>query len=301
MTNKLFTILLIFLFASTKMEANPIPFTLVKKSIIVLATVDDISGYFIVDTGTPYLILNDYYFNGSVTDHSIKGLVGNEMNIYKNEVNLKISNLNLNRVEAVVLPLDHLCQTKGVNLLGLIGTNVLKYFKMTIDFDTSELELHQVGKKPEAEQFSNAPDVSFEFRWRGGMPIINTEVGNSKVVLGLDTGAGINVLDHQKGAQLAGHLTMNKTVEVFGLDSESESLQSGLLHNVTIENYYCPEMKVVLASMERFKGVHSDLNLVDGLLGYEFLKHFRSVINFKKGRIDLYQRSHSVEKYMVAR
>lgn len=297
MTNKIVTILIILGFGTTKMDADPIPFTLVKKSIMVLATVNGTSGYFMVDTGTPYLILNDDYFKGVATDNTIKGLVGEEMDLYKKEVSLQISDLKQNRVEAVILPLDHICRIKGVNIMGLIGTSVLKYYKMTIDFDASQLELLEVNRRSEAKSSGPAADLSFEFQWRGGIPIITTGVGTRSLVLGLDTGAGINVLDHQIGEQLADYLTMNRTVDIFGLDDASESLQSRLLHHVTIEGYYCPEMKVVLTSMRRFKGVHSELNAIDGLLGYEFFKQFRCVINFKKSRIDLYLRNHPAERY----
>lgn len=301
MTNGVFTVIAILLLSAIKMEADPIPFRLVSNTILIEATVNNISGYFIVDTGTPYLVLNEEFFKGVPTNDKIRGLVGGEMDLYKQKVDLMIGDLKWNRVEAILLSLDHLSRLKGVTILGLIGTKVLKYFEMTIDFDTLELELNRAFGRSNSENTDYPPDAAFEFYWRGGMPTITTEVGNNNLVFGLDTGAGINVLDSHKGKQLTEFLTTGDKVKLFGLASESQNMQSGLIHNVIIENYYCPEMKVVLTSLKRFKGVNSELNAVDGLLGYEFLKQFRSVINFKKNTISLYYRNHRSEKYIVAR
>ncbi|PHN02186.1 hypothetical protein CRP01_33155 [Flavilitoribacter nigricans DSM 23189 = NBRC 102662] len=155
-------------------------------------------------------------------------------------------------MEAITLSLEYLCLIKGMNIMGLIGTNVLKYYMMTIDFDASESHLHKVNNRSEMEQPGHAPDVSFAFRWRGRMPIISKKVGSSTLILGLDTGAGINVLDQQKGELLADHLTLSRAVPIIGLDAARENLQSGLLHSLVIDDYNCQEIRVVLTSTSRF-------------------------------------------------
>ncbi len=212
-----------------------------------------------------------------------------------------IDDLKWNRVEAALLPLDHLSRLKGVTIMGLIGNSVLNHFKLSVDFDALKLELVKITKKSASEKTGRLPDASFKFAWRGGIPVIKTIVGGQSLIFGLDTGAGINVLNRKKGEQLVDHLTMTDSVEVFGMDKRSQNLQSGLIHNVIIENYYCPEMKIVLVSMSRFKGLDNQLNVVDGFLGYEFLKYFRTEVNFKKRVISLYYRNDLAKNYIVAR
>lgn len=301
MINRIFALIVVFLLVSTKMEADSIPFKLVRKSILVEATVNNVSGYFILDTGTPSLVLNNQYFEGQLTGEKMIGLVGKEMNIYKTEVNLTMGDLKWSRVEAALTSLDHLSGLKGVPILGLIGNNVLKYFELTINFDALKLELVKNKKKTTSEKDSRLPDVSFKFAWRAGIPVVKTTVGGEVLIFGLDTGAGINVLNRQKGELLTDHLTMNNNVNVFGMDKKGQNLQSGLIHNVVVENYYCPEMKIVLVSMARFKGFGSQLNSLDGFLGYEFLKYFRTVVNYKTRTINLYYRNDLAKNYIVAR
>lgn len=301
MTNRTFPIIIILLLALIKMDADSIPIKLVRKTILIEATVNDVSGYFILDTGTPWLILNNDYFKGRPTGEKIAGFVGGEIDIYEREVTLMVGDLKWDRIDAALLPLNHLSRLKGVAIMGLIGTGVMNRFKLTIDFNALELELVKTNKKSVPERSAHLPDISFEFLWRAGIPVIKTMLGNESLLFVLDTGAGVNALSKRKGRQLAEHLTMNDSVKVIGIDKGGRSLQSGFIRNVIIENYYCPEMKVVLISLDRFKGFGSQLNIVDGFLGYEFLKHFRTVINFKERTIDLYYRNDPAKYYIVAR
>ncbi|MCB0634639.1 MAG: hypothetical protein KDD15_33135, partial [Lewinella sp.] len=261
----------------------------------------DVSGYFILDTGTPYLVLNNHYFKGQPTGKKVIGLIGQEVDIYKKEVDLSMGNLKWFRVEATLLPLNHLSQAKGVTIMGLIGASVLKTYELVIDLDNRKLELVKANKASVAERYGETPDAAFKFIWRGGIPVIKTMVGDETLLFGFDTGAGVNAIDKKKSEQLADHLTINGEARVVGIGQGNQSMPSGSIHNVIIENYYCPEMRVVLAQMARFRGFDNELNIVDGFFGYEFLKHFRTVVNFKKGTISLYHRDSLATAYIVAR
>lgn len=282
--------------------ATTIPFRLVKHNLVIQATVNGIPGYFILDTGTRELVLNNRNFEGVNTGKFLVGINGEKVPFHQKEVNLVIGDQEWNRVNAHLLPLDHLCQTKGFNVLGLIGAGLLRQFTLTIDFDDSELILRKGKNKTEAENFYPVPAASLPLLWRGGIPVIQALVGDEKLFLGLDTGAGINVINEQKKKRLAGHLSLQNTVKVLGINGQSkQKLQKGQIHELQMGGYACPTMNVAFVPMGQFKGICSQLNLLDGFIGYEFLQHFRTVIDFRRGRVDLYPRQGGNQRYWVAR
>ena len=300
-TKKSLVILVFFCIAIIQLKATSIPFRLEGKMILIETTVDDKQGYFILDTGTPFLILNEAYFKGLPSGETIVGLLGKEMDLRKTEVNIKMGDLKWNRMQANVLPLDHLSQARNLPILGLLGNRLLRNYSLIIDYETLELELIKSKNKASAEAAQQFPDIQFKFLWRGEMPIIITQVGEEQLRFGLDTGAGINVLNQQKIKGLGERIEIKEVVKVFGINEKGQNLKSGTIRDVIIDKYYCPRMQFVLASMDRFRGFENHLNSVDGFIGYEFLQYFKTVINFKQRTISLYYRNELAENYMLLR
>lgn len=301
MTYRFFTFIAICFLGWFQMQAQAVPFKLVGKSILIQATVNNVTGYFILDTGTPHLILNNRYFKGLPTGKKFVGLVGKQIDILKNEVKLSMGSHTWNRIEAMILPLDHLSSSKGLTIMGLIGNNALRHFEVSLDFDTQQIELMKASKRATSVGKAYFANVSFRFLWRGGIPVIKAQLGETPLFFGFDTGAGINALNKERADGLADHLSVNHKVKVTGMGEGRKTLESGLIHDLSVDNYNCPAMQVVLVSMHHFKGFDSQLNSIDGFLGYEFLQHFRTVINFRKRTISLYYRNDFAKTYLVAR
>jgi hypothetical protein len=86
---------------------------------------------------------------------------------------------------------------------------------MTIDFDTQTLELSK--GKTWNQGMNRAPDATFSFRWREGVPVMRMTAGEESLCFGLDTGAEINLLSVQKGKKIQEHLTLNQSRRIGGL------------------------------------------------------------------------------------
>ena len=282
-------------------RAETIPFALVKKAIIVKATVNDVSGYFIVDTGTKGLVLNKKQFKGWPSAEKILDITGKEISLYKTQANFKLGSLNWPRLEADLLPIDHLCKAKGINLLGLIGTSVFSQHILLIDYQKSSLEVIKEKEVGDMLMETYPADVSLDMIIRGGIPIVKMTAGKVPILFGLDTGAAINVLDKEKGREVSKFLTLDHNRRLIGMNAEPQVVPAGAIQNLLVGDFLCPKMNIVLSSLAHLKGSHSKLNLIDGFIGYEFLQHFKVAIHFKKRKIDLYYQNEESRNLMVAR
>ena len=183
---KVFALIAMLFLSLVKMEGATIPFRLIGKSIVIEATVNKVTGHFILDTGTPDLILNSRFFRGLPTGEKISGLFGREIEIYKTEADFSLGDLKWNRLEVILLPLEHLSRVMGITIRGLVGAKILNRYELTIDFDQSNLVLTKSTNKPEAGIRGPSPDAFFKFSFRGGIPVIEMQVGNEKMRFGLD-------------------------------------------------------------------------------------------------------------------
>ncbi len=282
---------------SISLQATTIPFRLVNKIIVVQAKVNNISGYFILDSGTTSLVLNDCCFRGWPTAEKVQGIGGKEIDVYKARATLFLGELKWSAIIAKLLPLDHLFRSKNIQIMGLIGMDILNRYVLQIDYKNLTLEIEREQDWPKAERI---PDARFRFIWKGGIPVINTLLGEQALRFGIDTGAGINVLNRSLTPKVWSNLDLNHQRRVIGLDGQSQIVSAGTIHRLIIGEFFCPEMKVVLAPLEHFKGSSSQFNSVDGFIGYEFLHHFKTVFNFKRRTIALYYNDEEAKELIVA-
>jgi hypothetical protein len=169
---------------------------------------------------------------------------------------------------------------------------------MTIDFDTQTLELSK--GKTWNQGMNRAPDATFSFRWREGVPVMRMTAGEESLCFGLDTGAEINLLSVQKGKKIQEHLTLNQSRRIAGLKNRIQVLPAGQIRNLQIGAYLCPKMKVALASMGRYNS-GADGQTVDGIVGYEFLQNLKVTIHFRKRTIFAWNRDTLSEPFFVTR
>lgn len=303
MKTRTIALLWALLLGSLSLKAHTIPFQLIDKSIVFEATVDGTRGLFILDTGSSHLILDEQYVQGRPTEEKMRGITGREIDLGRISVNLTMGNLELKGTEALTLPLAHLSRRKGVPIMGLMGIQPLWNYELTIDFDRSVLELTTTDKKGNEDRFANKPDASFGFSWKGGIPVIEMGVGEKSVHFGFDTGATINVLDSRIAGELTGLLNAEseERSRLTGVAGGNQTVPVGQLQQVIIEKYRCPEINVAILPLAGLKGRVAKMKSLDGLLGYDFMRHFSTTINFKRRTIHLDHREGSTSLLIVAR
>lgn len=267
-----------------------IPFSRAGNLIILSATVDTTKGNFILDTGAPGLVLNITYFRQyniiTHTDQEQAGLSGiggsrQTASIRK----LKLDNIIFEKIEADMISLGHLENSKRIKILGLLGVELFKRFEMIIDYENNLLYLHHIPKKQTKtykSEFTNDPS-SFEtlpFDLVENKIITKMEIGGRKLRFIVDCGAESNLLDSRLPNTVFDNVQVNRRVKLVGAGSQRLEALAGDLNNLKAGTIKIDGMPVMVTNLE--KSCLSYINCTDGILGFDFLSLHKIGFNFVK-------------------
>ncbi len=270
-----------------------LPFFPAGHSILLGATVDGREGFVILDTGAPMLILNAQHFSGS-RDLSARqlviGLDGPVQSTATTHATLQLGKLVWKNEYARLYDLTHLEDAKKVRILGLLGADLFRDFELIIDASAHQILLWRLdsqGSPLEPDAAFTAPDLVLPFKHKGHLPYVEAGVGDQRLRLGIDSGAGVAVLRRDQQARLRPFLEVAKTIRVRGIGGDSQALPTVWLHGLILGDLPFPPQKVVLTHLRAINQLLGGPEL-DGLLGFEFFRHYRIALNYRKREIRLW-------------
>ncbi|MCB0563299.1 MAG: hypothetical protein KDD01_02865 [Phaeodactylibacter sp.] len=267
-----------------------IPFELAGRLIVVEATVEGISGNFILDTGSSKLILNANHFNGGISQRRVAsvGATGavEEVNV-RPARGFSWDSLSFGPIQAHIIDLSHIEEKKNIRVLGLIGYEVLKDFELLIDFELQQLTLTRLDKQGErldSLAILEEPEDSLEFNLRGHVIILKGWVDKMVVQFGLDSGAELNLLHSRVKRRILNHFKVAKRVNLNGMGGQGVEVLAGKLYRFRCsDRIRCSGMRTLLTNLDEMNATFGT-NL-QGLIGYEFLCRRRTIINYKKEKL----------------
>ncbi len=213
-----------------------IPFHLIAKLMVVEATAAGQKGLFIVDTGTPELILNEVWFKASKISTTIDDLTGHPTSLKTTYVPFSIGNLSVKKKRTFVADLRHIERSRKTTLLGIIGHSLLKNSEVLLDYSTKQIWLLPSSKKHKERFISPSPTDVLSFRMKGHLPFINCFIGKYQLRMILDTGAGINVLKPKWKEVFATNISNEKPTYVRSFNQQSVVATSALLADLYLSD-----------------------------------------------------------------
>ncbi len=269
-----------------------IPFKVVDQLIVVEAELLNKKGNFIIDTGAETLILNSQHFK----TFSLKNKDGEETYGVNGTIetvkekfikSLSINDLNLNKLNADVVNLSHFERIKRIDLLGIIGFSILKNFEVFIDMHLNQITLSCVdkdGEKLSERVYAEKIHDSISFKLKKHTIIIDGFIGGRPVKMGIDTGAEYNQLRKNIDKVILGYFYGNKKLKLTGASGKSIQVLAGKLYRFQLkDSIYFGPMKTVVADLKKMNGAFR--THLDGVLGFEFFKQKRTIINYKKQKL----------------
>ncbi|HLK30456.1 MAG TPA: aspartyl protease family protein, partial [Puia sp.] len=183
-----------------------IPFVRAGNLILIKAKVDTTEGNFILDTGAPNLVLNMTYFrnypsSNNSSDQEQGGVTGSVAAVNPTSIDsLSFGSVKYFKMEADRINLGHIENSKGVKILGLLGTKLFKQFELIIDYEKSLIYLHLIGKKESASYKSEflkdtATYTAVPIDIVEDKIVAHAEMAGKKLRFVIDSGAESNVLD----------------------------------------------------------------------------------------------------------
>ena len=268
-----------------------IPFKLVGHLIVVEGFLLNQKGNFIIDTGSEKLILNKVHFpvkSGKNNRASVSGVLGTiESPIRKRVDSLKLENLIIQKTNADVISLSHIEKSKNFKLLGIIGFNVLKDFEVFIDLHLNQITLSKVdkhGNRLDTRKFLEEIIDSVAFRLKRHTIVLNGSIGSKKLKFGLDSGAEFNQISKSINKRTLQSFTAFRRMFVIGASNRKSEVLVGKMNDIKLkDSLSLMPMNTVLTN---FDGMYDAYGVfLDGVLGYEFLKQKRTIINYKKEKL----------------
>jgi hypothetical protein len=265
-----------------------IPFSRAGNLILIRATADSTQGNFILDTGSPHLVLNLTYFRDYPTVHLIDHEQGGSTTTGNTEVlqttvkNLSFGSLDYKNIDAHLVNLGHIENSKGVKVFGLLGMRLFRDCEMIIDYDENKIYLHRIARKESSvyrhEMLKDTAayrEVAIEMV--NDRPLARTEIGGKKLRLLIDFAAESNVLDSRLSNKVFENFAITRRVTLNGIGNRRVEALYGDMSNVKIGDSTMA-LPVVVTNLEKTCITYE--SCIDGILGFDFLSLHKIGFNF---------------------
>lgn len=265
-----------------------IPFTRAGNLILLSAQVDTTRGNFILDTGAPGLVLNITYFRNypvhTNSDQEQSGVAGPAAQRIQTDVNeFRLGTIRYNKLEADMINLGHIENSKGVRILGLLGIQLFRQFEMIVDYEKNLIYLHLISKK-EVKTYQHellkdtASYSTVPFDITDNKIITRLEIAGKKLRFIIDCGAETNLLDSRLPDKIFENVTLGRRVKLTGANNTKVEALYGDLNNMRIGNQSINNLPVIITNLE--KSCLSYISCTDGILGFDFLSLHKIGFNF---------------------
>ncbi|MBI1224844.1 MAG: hypothetical protein GC192_06370 [Bacteroidetes bacterium] len=270
---------------AASVDFSEIPFELAGGMVVVQASINGEMGNFILDTGAPGIVLNTQ--NDEILKAANASSVSGDMKVGEVLVqDFQLGIIKIKKTQGHVLNVHHLETACGMNIMGLIGFDVLRNYELLFDFPNNKIQAFKSGKA--VHENCADPKFTFSFVLCGHVPVFMAKVGNKRAFLGLDSGAEINLinLDYYKRIN-ASNFSNVQTELLTGLDNMPNEVIAADVKNTRIKGEQLPEMRYVFADLSRLR---NELNTpLDGLLGVPFFKDRVISIDYGRKKIRIWQ------------
>jgi hypothetical protein len=292
---------LAFAFCNASLSAQPaavqqtdsftVPFEVHANLIFVKAMLNDKEEYFVFDSGAPMLVLNSDHFD---TKEIIKATVDAEGVGGKTEVGMyHLKSFNWYGIEkkfedVVTMSLGHLEKSAKHEFAGFIGFALFEDYQITFDYKRKLLTFLGTDfdgnvRNNKMEDSSNYVQVPFSMK--GHIPVFTATINNKNYTMGLDCGAGSNLLYAKYIPELEENISKLKTRSLKGVADNSSKIKAAKVDKTLVGGLAYEHMNYAFedATLSQISEGYG-LN-IDGLLGYEFLKERKTVVNYRKGKM----------------
>jgi hypothetical protein len=264
-----------------------IPFTRVGNLILIRAKADTTTGYFVLDTGAPGLVLNITYFRnypaaGTAEGRGITG--STDVGVRSTVDSLRLGSVRYSHMDADLINLGHIENSKGVRIYGLLGMELFMHFEVIIDYGASLIYLHLIGKKesgtyksPQLTDTSAYSTIPFDITDK--RIIVIMYLNGKKLKFIIDSGAETNVLDSRLPAKVFQQVEITRKVLLGGSGSHKVEALYGDIKGLRIGDRDITTLPILITSLQSMCDAYNT-SCLDGMLGFDFLSLHKIGFNF---------------------
>jgi hypothetical protein len=258
----------------------------------VEAQIDSVAGNFVLDTGAPYLVLNETYFRDmpKMADQESAGLNGSNQGSFTTIVhNFNILDLHYSKLTADVTDLSAIENGRNIKILGLLGTRLFSKLAITVDLFRNILYIQKVdddGNIPDAQKLFHDRFMVTPFRFMNDVIFIKGSVNNNTLWFAFDTAAETNLLDYDKSKNVAETMQVISRTTTTGIGGSSLQVIYARFDELVVGDRKFMHNRILLTSLDKMGKAYG--HTVDGILGYDFFVRGIFTINFVKKEFEMY-------------
>lgn len=261
------------------------------KIILVPGEVDNVSGYFILDTGAPELILNKHYFDGRRKGHKkLMEDIDNTMECHVMQVrHFTMGNVYRDDFPATITDLKATEEALGREILGLLGYDVLQHFEIRIDYYAGSITFCDLDRngRPLSKWQSRVADHEFQFNMQGHLPVIRGHLPDREDLdFALDSGASVNIMDRNYKKYLRQNSLKVRTIDFQCVRSTVKDAPYYIMPEMQLENAY--HIQFWRTSIGNFSGFRSNKMYFNAILGANFFQLGKITINYRLQKIEIW-------------
>jgi len=271
-----------------------IPFTMAGRLILIEASIDTLTGNFILDTGAPHLVLNKSWFRHYGTRNFASaggGITGEIQEVLSAQIrHFTLSKITFKQIEADVIELSHIEKSRGVPILGLLGVNLFKAFELYIDYQSQVLHLYALDKKGNRRSRSEKPvpaKAIIPFQLYNNTILLDGSINKVPMRYCLDTGAEVNVLHNRLPKKAMESVSINSRALLTGSGSQKIEVLKGNVPKISVGSYEVSNPSVLITHLGHMSRAY---NLrIDAMLGYDFLSLAPFSLNFVTKELTIWE------------
>jgi hypothetical protein len=273
-----------------------IPFNKIGNLIIIKGRVDSVEGNFILDTGSPHLVLNVIYFRNypvTVSNDHQTSVSGIEAQVNSTQIRqFSFGTLNYYWEKADLIDMGHIENSKGVKILGLLGLSLIQQCEIIIDYSKSLIYIHRIARKEaktyKSEQLKDESSYStIPLEILDQKVVAKTEMGGRKLQFILDSGSETNILDSRLPKKIFEHVDITGRLNIRGTGNTIVEALQGNLTGMTMGTHDMGSLPVLITNLE--KTCFSVQSCINGVLGLEFLPLQKIGFNFVTRKMYLWK------------
>lgn len=269
-----------------------IPIKRAQNLIIIQAKIDSTEGNFILDTGAPYLVLNQTYFRDAIRYGDAEdsgGINGDATSFHTVVKSFNIAELSYDRLQADVTDLSAIENSRGIKVLGLLGTKLFSKFAITVDLFQNVMYIHKLekdGSIPASEQAYHDPFLKMQFNYSNNTVYLKAELGDNTFWFAFDTGAETNLLDYRLAKRIMPSVQVISRSKLTGIGGSTYELIYARFDKLFVGGRTFENNKFLIASMDKMGKSYG--HSVDGMLGFDFFARGVFTLNFVKKEFEMF-------------
>jgi hypothetical protein len=272
-----------------------LPFTRVGNLILIQAQADTTTGLFVLDTGTPNLVLNLTYFRRYPTSNPIES--GGVTGAISTSAQTRVDSLTLGAMhyyhqDADLVNLGQIENRKGVKIFGLLGMKLFEHCELIIDYDRNLVFLHQMNRKEAMSYQSEWLTDSAAYRTipidlEQDKIIAHLLLKGKKLKFVVDSGAESSVLDSRLPNKVFENVTITRRVHLNGAGAQEVDVLYGEVKGLQMGDLLIASLPVLITSLQSMCDAYG--NCIDGMLGTDYLSQHKIGFNFVTRKMFLWK------------